>query len=101
MRLFILLLIIVAGALFFTNPTEADFREHVREQTGIAGTVGMAVADLLSGGKQGAIKRENFFVCSRFYVGGEGIIPRQDLAWGVARQFIEIKGDQPAVLPRQ
>ena len=88
---FLLLLIVVAGGLAFTNPTEADFREHVRQKTGIAGTLGMAVTDLVSGNGKGGIQRDNFIVASRYYVGGDGILPRQDLAWGVAKQFIEIK----------
>ncbi|MEN3939837.1 hypothetical protein WJU23_00980 [Prosthecobacter sp. SYSU 5D2] len=88
---FLLLLIVVAGGLAFTNPTEADFREHVRQKTGIAGTVGLAVADLVSGGEKGGIQRENYIVASKFYVGGDGVLPRQDIAWGVAKQIIEIK----------
>jgi hypothetical protein len=88
---FLLLLIVIAGGLAFTNPTEADFREHVRQKTGIAGTLGMAVTDLVSGSGKGGIQRDNFIVASKFYVGGDGVLPRQDLAWGVAKQFIEIK----------
>lgn len=92
MRLASILAIVVLVVLVFTNPNEADFREHVRRETGIAGQFGMVVADLLSGDKQGGINRQNFFIASRFYVGGDGLLPREDVAWGIAGQFIEIDG---------
>ncbi len=91
MKKFLLLLILVAGALALTNPNEADYREHIRQKEGLAGTVGMAVADIISGGKKGGIQRENFIIASRFYMGGDGVLPRENLAWGIARQFIETK----------
>lgn len=91
MKKFFLLLILVAGALALTNPNEADYREHIRQKEGLAGTVGMAVADIISGGKKGGIQRENFIIASRFYMGGDGVLPRENLAWGIARQFIETK----------
>jgi hypothetical protein len=87
--LFLLLAVVLVFAV--TNPSEADFREHVRQREGIAGTVGMAVADLLTGGKKGGIHRDNYLVMSRFYLGGDGILPREDVAWGVAGFFFEIK----------
>jgi hypothetical protein len=77
--------------LALTNPSEADFREHVRKKEGVAGTVGMVVADLLTGGKKGGINRDNYLVASRFYLGGDGILPREDIAWGIAGFFIETK----------
>lgn len=91
MKKILLLLILVAGALALTNPNEADYREHIRQKEGLAGTVGMAVADIISGGKKGGIQRENFIIASRFYMGGDGVLPRENLAWGIARQFIETK----------
>lgn len=91
MKLPLLILVIAAAVLAFTNPSEAEFREHVRQKEGIAGTVGLAVADLVSGGKKGGIQRENYIVASKFYVGGDGVLPREDVAWGIAGQFIEIK----------
>lgn len=91
MKFPILLLIIATVALAVTNPNEAAFREHVRQKEGIAGTLGLAVADLVSGGKKGGIQRDNFIIASKFYVGGDGVLPREDVAWGVAGQFIEIK----------
>lgn len=85
-------LLLIPAVMFIvlavTNPDEADFREHVRQKQGIAGTIGMAMADLLSGGK-GGIRRENYLVASRYFIGGDGVIPREDLAWGVAGMFFE------------
>lgn len=86
-----LLLILVVVGLAITNPSEADFREHIRKKDGIAGTVGLAVADLISGGNKGGIQRDNYLVASKFYIGGDGVIPREDVAWGIAGQIIEIK----------
>lgn len=85
-------LLLIPAVMFIvlavTNPDEADFREHVRQKQGIAGTIGMAMADLLSVGK-GGIRRENYLVASRYFIGGDGVIPREDLAWGVAGMFFE------------
>ncbi len=91
MKNLLLFLAAIAVALALTNPSEADYREHVRQKEGVAGTVGMAVADLLSGGKKGGINRDNYLVASRFYLGGDGILPREDIAWGIAGFFIETK----------
>jgi hypothetical protein len=90
-----LLLVALAVALLFlaiTNPTEGQFRAHVQEREGIAGWLGLKVADLLSTGPQAGIRRDNYFFLSRFYLGGDGVLPRQDLAWGIAGKFFEIKG---------
>ncbi|MES2598156.1 MAG: hypothetical protein V4662_22670 [Verrucomicrobiota bacterium] len=87
----VLLLVAIAVVLAFTNPNEAAFREHIRKKEGIAGSLGMAVADLISGGKKGGIQRDNFLIASRFYIGGDGVLPREDLAWGIAGMFIETK----------
>ena len=80
MKKLIFLLAAIVVVLALTNPNEADYREHIRQQQGIAGTVGMAVADLITGGKKGGIQRENFIVASRFYLGGNGVLPRENLA---------------------
>ena len=79
---------VVAVVLALTNPNEAAFRDHIREKEGIAGSLGMAMVDLLSGGK-GGIRRDNYIVASRFYFGGDGVIPRQDLGWGIAGMIFE------------
>lgn len=103
MKWIVIILVVLIAVLAATNPDEAQFREHIREQEGIAGTLGMAVADLFSGGKKGgSISRENYIVASRFYIGGDGILPRQDLAWGVGGKFFDIeqKGNREPVLPR-
>ena len=91
MKKLLFLLAAIAVVLAITNPSEADFREHVRQKEGVAGTVGMAVADLLTGGKKGGVQRDNYLIASRFYLGGNGILPREDIAWGIAGFFIETK----------
>lgn len=91
MKKLLFLLAAIAVVLALTNPNEAAFREHIRKKEGIAGTLGLAVADIVSGGKKGGIQRDNFLVASRFYIGGDGLLPREDLAWGLAGFFIETK----------
>jgi hypothetical protein len=86
---------IIVLLLALTNPDEADFREHVREKNGLAGTLGMALTDLLSGGK-GGIRRDNYIVASRFHIGGDGLLPRQDLAWGIAGMFFDSEAAAPS-----
>lgn len=91
MKKLLFLLIAVAVALAVLNPSEAAYREHVRQKQGVAGSAAMAVMDLLSLDKKGGIRRENFIVASRFYLGGDGLLPREDLAWGIAGFFIDSK----------
>jgi hypothetical protein len=91
MKKLLFILLVVVGALVLTNPSEADYREHVRQKEGLAGSVGLVVADLLASGPKGGVRRENFFVASRFYLGGGGLLPEETLAWGIAKQFIETK----------
>jgi hypothetical protein len=83
--------ILLLLVLVLTNPTEADFRERVRERQGLAGTLGLAAADLLSGGQRGGIKRDNYGVASRFYLGGDGVLPRRNLGWGMAGMIWEAR----------
>ncbi len=90
----------IMAVLAFTNPSEADFREHFRQKEGLAGTLGLAAADLFSGGKKGGIGRDNYLLFSRFYLGGDGILPRQDLAWGVAGMFIDSYEQSLGTAPR-
>lgn len=52
MKKLIFLLAAIVVVLALTNPNEADYREHIRQQQGIAGSMGMAVADLITGGKK-------------------------------------------------
>lgn len=89
-----LLVTILGGAfllLALTNPNGESFREHIREKQGVAGTLGMAMVDLVSGSKKGGIQRDNYIIASRFFIGGDGIIPREDLAWGFAGMFFDAK----------
>lgn len=83
--------ILLVLVLVLTNPTEADFREQVRERQGLAGTLGLAAADLLSGSQRGGIKRDNYWVASRFYLGGDGVLPRRNLGWGMAGKIWEAR----------
>jgi len=94
MKISTLLIAILGGAfllLALTNPSTAGFREHIREKQGLAGTLGMAMADLVSGSGKGGVQRDNYVIASRFYTGGDGILPRKDLAWGVAGMFVDAK----------
>lgn len=88
-RTLLIVLAVVFGALVLTNPSESQYRGHIQERQGIVGTLGMGLADLLSGAKGGGIHRDNYLICSRYYVGGDGILPRQNLAWGIAGMFFE------------
>lgn len=91
MKKILFIVFIVVTVLALTNPNEADYREYVRQKEGLAGSVGLVVADLIASGPKGGIRRENFIVVSRFYLGGDGLLPRETLAWGIGKQFIEIK----------
>ena len=91
MKKLLFLLTGTAAVLAVLNPSETAYREHVRQKQGVAGSAAMAVMDLLSLDKKGGIRRENFIVASRFYLGGDGLLPREDLAWGIAGFFIESK----------
>lgn len=91
MKKLLLMLSLLAGALMLTNPTEADYREHVRKKQGLAGSVGLVVADLVASGPKGGIQRENFLFASCYYSGGHGLLARKTLAWGIGKQFIESK----------
>lgn len=83
-------------ALVFTNPNEADFRNYMQQKHGIAGTLSLKVASIFSAGTSTGVHRDNYVVCSRYYVGGDGILPRTDLAWGVGGKFIDIEEDRKA-----
>ncbi len=89
MKVTVVLLLIIIGLLAISNPTEGQFREHIKEQQGIFGTLGLGLADLLSKDSTKGIHRENYLIFSRFYVGGDGILPKQELAWGMAGQIFD------------
>lgn len=86
-----LVLFIIAVGLALTNPNESQYRAHVQEREGLLGTLGLGLADLLSKDASKGIHRENYFIASKFYVGGDGLLPRQDLAWGLGGKFWEIE----------
>jgi len=90
MRLVILLVIALLVILAFTNPNEAEFRAHMQQKHGIAGTLSLKVASIFSAGTSTGVHRDNYFLFSRYYVGGDGVLPRSDLAWGVGGKFFDI-----------
>jgi hypothetical protein len=96
-KLLLVALAVLLIMLAVTNPTVEQFRGHLRERGGIAATLGLFAADLLthpdSANSAGGVKRESFLFFSRFYIGGDGLLPRQDLAWGVAGRFIDRASD--------
>jgi hypothetical protein len=92
-KLLFLALIIILGMMAITNPTVEQYRGHVRERQGLAGTLGLLAADVLTAGDQknsGGIHRENYWVFSKFYIGGDGLLPRHEVAWGALGRFWEI-----------
>lgn len=84
MKTLLIVLAVVAAMLAFTNPDETTFRAHVQEKQGIFGTLGLGLADLLSKDAKRGIHRDNYVLFSKFYMGGDGILPRQELGWGIA-----------------
>ncbi len=91
MRFMSILVIGALIALAFTNPNEAEFRSYMQSKHGIAGTLSLKVASIFSAGTSTGVHRDNYIVCSRYYVGGDGILPRTDLAWGIAGKFFDIE----------
>ena len=91
MKLSALLAFIIIGLLAFSNPSEADYRAQIKEKQGIVGALGLGLADLLAKDSSKGIHRDNYFVFSKFYAGGDGILPREDLAWGVAGKIFDIE----------
>ncbi len=91
MRLIIFLLIALLVILALTNPNEAEFRSHMQQKHGIAGTLSLKVASIFSAGTGTGVHRDNYFLFSRYYIGGDGILPRSDLAWGIGGKFYEIE----------
>lgn len=87
----LVLLLAVAGLLAFTNPDVDQYRGYVKQREGLAGTLSLGLVDLLSKHGDKGIHRDNYFVFSKFYIGGDGILPRQDLAWGVCGKFVDVQ----------
>lgn len=93
MRLIIFLLISLLVVLALTNPNEAEFRSYMQQKHGIAGSLSLKVAAIFSAGTSTGVSRDNYILFSRYYIGGDGILPRTDLAWGVAGKFFDISED--------
>lgn len=94
MKILLIVLTVVAAMLAFTNPNEANFRAHIQERQGIFGTLGMALADLLSPEANKGVRRDNYVLFSKFYIGGDGILPRQELGWGIAGKCFDTEMKQ-------
>lgn len=91
MRLIAFLLVALLVILALTNPNEAEFRNYMQQKHGIAGTLSLKVASIFSAGTSTGVHRDNYYIFSRYYIGGDGILPRTDLAWGVAGKFFDIE----------
>lgn len=89
MRIALIILAVVLAALVITNPDEAAFRAHIQERQGIFGTLGLTLADLLSPESNRGVHRENYIVFSTFHLGGDGILPRREIGWGIAGKCFE------------
>ena len=77
-------LILLAGVLVFlavSNPDESDFREWYVEEHGFGG----AVVSL-------AVQRENSVFFSTYSIGGQALIKKRTLAYGIAGIFIKAGG---------
>lgn len=94
MRLIVFLLAGLLVILALTNPNEAEFRNHMQQKHGIAGTLSLKVASIFSAGTSTGVGRDNYLIFSRYYIGGDGILPRTDLAWGVAGRFFDIEEEE-------
>ncbi|MFZ2278256.1 MAG: hypothetical protein WAW39_10670 [Prosthecobacter sp.] len=90
MRLILFLLFSLIVVLAFTNPNETEFRTYMQQKHGIAGSLSLKVAAIFSAGTSTGVSRDNYIICSRYYIGGDGILPRTDLAWAVAGKFFDI-----------
>jgi len=91
MRLILFLLISLLVVLALTNPNEAEFRSYMQQKYGIAGSLSLKVASIFSAGTSTGVSRDNYVLFSRYYIGGDGILPRTDLAWAVAGKFYDIE----------
>ena len=91
MRLIVFLLISLLVILALTNPNEAEFRAYMQHKHGIAGSLSLKVAAIFSAGTGSGLHRENYFLFSRYYIGGDSILPRTDLAWAAGGKFFDIE----------
>lgn len=72
---FLLFLIVILGALFYTNPTEARLRQVMREQDKLS----LDAASLLP------IKRTNYYFASKFEI---NYLLGKTTCWGAAHAVI-------------
>jgi len=91
MRLIFFLLISLFVVLALTNPNENEFRGYMQQKYGIAGSLSLKVASIFSAGTSTGVTRENYILFSRYYIGGDGILPRTELARGVAGKFFDVE----------
>ena len=84
MKKLVIILILLAGglvALAVSNPDESDFREWYVEEHGFGG----ALVSL-------AVQRENRVFFSTYSIGGQALIKKRTLAYGIAGVFIGAGG---------
>lgn len=84
MKKLVIILILLSGVLVFlavSNPDESDFREWYVEEHGFGG----AVVSL-------AVQRENSVFFSTYSIGGQALIKKRTLAYGIAGIFIKAGG---------
>jgi hypothetical protein len=91
MRLIFFLFVSLLVILVLTNPNENEFRTHMQQKYGIAGSLSLKVASIFSAGTSSGISRDNYVIFSRYYIGGDGILPRTDLAWGMGGKFFDVE----------
>lgn len=84
MKTLLLVVAVVFGMLALTNPNEEAFRGFIQTREGLGGTLGLGLIDLFSKDSRKGVHRDNYLVFSRFYLGGDGVLPRQELGWGIA-----------------
>jgi len=81
MKKLVIILILLAGglvALAVSNPDESDFREWYIEEHGFGG----ALVSL-------AVQRENRVFFSTYSIGGQALIKKRTLAYGIAGTFFK------------
>ena len=81
MKKLLIILILLAGVLVVlavSNPDESDFREWYVEEHGFGG----ALVSI-------AVNRENRIFYSTYSIGGNGLIKKRTLAYGIAGAFVK------------
>ena len=81
MKKLVIILILLAGVFVFlavSNPDESDFREWYVEEHGFGG----ALVSI-------AVNRENRIFYSTYSIGGNGLIKKRTLSYGIAGGFVK------------